>query len=117
PTPDVDIARIYIDTARQQVGTADPTTPPTTTKIFDDEEMILADTLVKMKDDKAKGVAFKDTEELVRPARSILTLKPLLIIDPKDKGKGVLEEPELEKKMNKSDFDVAQIARDEEVAR
>nr|GEU32992.1 hypothetical protein [Tanacetum cinerariifolium] len=52
-----------------------------------------------------------------RPARSIITLKPLPTIDPKDKGKGVLEEPESAKKMTKSDFDAAQIARDEEIAR
>ncbi|GJW52042.1 hypothetical protein Tco_0093393 [Tanacetum coccineum] len=56
-------------------------------------------------------------EESDRPARSILTLKPLPKIDPKDKGKGVLEEPEPAKKMSKSDFDAAQIARDAEIAR
>ncbi|GKB55516.1 hypothetical protein Tco_0906269, partial [Tanacetum coccineum] len=106
-----------VDTARQEIITADPTTPLTTTTIFGDEEMTLADTLVKMKDDKAKGIAFKDTEELFRPARSVLTLKPLPTIDPKDRGKGVLEEPKPAKKMTKSDFDVAQVARDEEVAR
>nr|GEW40427.1 xylulose kinase-1 [Tanacetum cinerariifolium] len=70
-----------------------------------------------LKDDKAKGVAFKDSESTYRPARSILTLKPLPTIDPKDKGKGVLEEPESAKKMTKSDFDAAQIASDEEIAR
>nr|GEV51485.1 hypothetical protein [Tanacetum cinerariifolium] len=66
---------------------------------------------------KAKGVAFKDSESRDRPARSILTLKPFLTIDPKDKGKGILEEPESAKKITKSDFDAAQIARDEEIAR
>ncbi|GJR53458.1 putative ribonuclease H-like domain-containing protein [Tanacetum coccineum] len=72
-----------------------------------------------MKEEKAKekGVAFKDVEDSSRPARSILTLKPLPIIDPKDKGKGVLQEPEPTKKMAKSDFDAAQIARDAEIAR
>nr|GEZ69734.1 putative reverse transcriptase domain-containing protein [Tanacetum cinerariifolium]GEZ73162.1 putative reverse transcriptase domain-containing protein [Tanacetum cinerariifolium] len=75
------------------------------------------DTLNKLKDDKAKGVAFKDLENTDRPARSILTLKSLLTIDPKDKRKGLLEEPESTKKMTKSDFDAAQIARDEEIAR
>nr|GFD39357.1 hypothetical protein [Tanacetum cinerariifolium] len=52
-----------------------------------------------------------------RPARSILTLQPLLTIDPKDKGKGVLEEPKPAKKMTISDLDAAQIAKDAEVAR
>ncbi|GJY06848.1 hypothetical protein Tco_0373902 [Tanacetum coccineum] len=42
-----------------------------------------------MKEEKAKekGVAFKYVEDSSRPARSILTLKPLPIINPKDKGK------------------------------
>nr|GEY16300.1 ribonuclease H-like domain-containing protein [Tanacetum cinerariifolium] len=106
-----------IDTARQQLSTASPTTTPTTTTIFDDEEITLANTLIKLKDDKAKGVAFKDSENTDRPARAILTLKPLPKIDPKDKGKGILEEPESAKKMTKSDFDDAQIARDEEITR
>ncbi|GKB26459.1 hypothetical protein Tco_0865860 [Tanacetum coccineum] len=70
-----------------------------------------------MKDNKAKGVVFKDTEELVRPKRSVLTLKPLLSINPKYKGKGVLEEPEPAKKITRSDFDAAQVAKDVEVAR
>ncbi|GJX88305.1 putative ribonuclease H-like domain-containing protein, partial [Tanacetum coccineum] len=62
---EVNTARPDVGTARQEISTVDPTTPPTTTTIFDDEEMTLADTLVKMKDNKAKGVVFKDTEELV----------------------------------------------------
>nr|GEX06876.1 putative ribonuclease H-like domain-containing protein [Tanacetum cinerariifolium] len=50
---------------------------------------------------KEKGVSIKDIEDSLRPARSILTLNPLPTIDPKDKGKGVLEEPELAKKMTR----------------
>ncbi|GJU30883.1 putative ribonuclease H-like domain-containing protein [Tanacetum coccineum] len=50
----VSTARPEVSTARQKIGTADPTTPPTTTTIFDDEEMTLTDTLVKRKDNKAK---------------------------------------------------------------
>ncbi|GJQ99907.1 ribonuclease H-like domain, gag-pre-integrase domain protein [Tanacetum coccineum] len=116
-TPEVSTARPEVSTARPKIGIADPKTPPTTTTIFDDEEMTLADTLVKMKDNKAKCVVFKYTKELVRPARSVLTLKPLPSIDPKDKGKGVLEEPEPAKKMTRSDFDAVQVARDAKVAR
>ncbi|GJV36406.1 retrovirus-related pol polyprotein from transposon TNT 1-94 [Tanacetum coccineum] len=50
----------------------------------------------KMKEEKAKekGASIKDVEDSSRPARSTLTLKPLPTIDPKDKGKSVLEEPE-----------------------
>ncbi|GJW12525.1 hypothetical protein Tco_1578352 [Tanacetum coccineum] len=53
-------------------------------------------------------VVFKDVEDSSRPARSVLTLKPLPTIDPKDKGKSVLEEPKPTKKMTRSDFDDAQ---------
>ncbi|GJV75399.1 putative ribonuclease H-like domain-containing protein [Tanacetum coccineum] len=83
----VSTARPDVGTARQEIGTADPTTPPTTTTICDDEQMTLADTL------------------------------PLPSIDPKDKGKGVLEEPEPTKKMTINDFDAVQVARNAEVAR
>nr|GEU34684.1 hypothetical protein [Tanacetum cinerariifolium] len=65
---------------------------------------------------KEKGVSFKNIEDSSRPVRSILTLKPLLTIDPKDKGKGVLVELEPAKKMTRSDFDAAQIAKDAKVA-
>ncbi|GKA74380.1 hypothetical protein Tco_0780682 [Tanacetum coccineum] len=70
-----------------------------------------------LKELEDKGIVFKDTEELLRPARSVLTLTPLPSIDPKDKGKGILEKLEPAKKMTRSDFDDAQVARDAEVAR
>nr|GFA21279.1 hypothetical protein [Tanacetum cinerariifolium] len=52
-----------------------------------------------MKEEKAKekGVPIKDIEDSSRLARSILTLKPLSTIDPKDKGKDELSELETEK--------------------
>nr|GEU74827.1 putative ribonuclease H-like domain-containing protein [Tanacetum cinerariifolium] len=52
--PDDDTSRPDISTARQELSTVGPTTTPTTSKIFDDEEMTLEDTLIKLKDDKAK---------------------------------------------------------------
>ncbi|GJR04553.1 hypothetical protein Tco_0527537 [Tanacetum coccineum] len=115
----VSTAGVTINTADPEISVVEPRTPPTTASIFDDEDVTMAQTLIKMKEEKAKekGVAFKDVEDSSRPARSILTLKPLPIIDPKDKGKGVLQEPEPAKKMAKSDFDAAQIARDAEIAR
>ncbi|GKE76689.1 hypothetical protein Tco_1542809, partial [Tanacetum coccineum] len=82
--------------------TAEPRTPPTTITVFDEEDvtMAMAQTLIKMKEqkDKEKGVAITDVEDssrIVRHVRSITTLQPLPNIDPKDKGKGVLvkEEP------------------------
>ncbi|GJW84404.1 hypothetical protein Tco_0157549 [Tanacetum coccineum] len=102
---------------------------PTST-IFGDDETI-AKVLLNMSQAKAvsrekeKGVEFKDIEETDRPrptsTRSLLTLKPLPKIDPKDKGKKKIEEedesesesdgiPEAEKKFK-------QLASDEEMAR
>ncbi|GJU54975.1 ribonuclease H-like domain-containing protein [Tanacetum coccineum] len=75
--------------------------------------------------EKEKGVELKDVEETDRPrptsTRSLLTLKPLPKIDPKDKGKKKIEEedesesesdgiPEAEKKFK-------QLESDEEMAR
>ncbi|GKC18045.1 putative ribonuclease H-like domain-containing protein [Tanacetum coccineum] len=49
--------------------------------------------LVMLSDkEKLKGVEIKEKKDAKRPARSVLTLKPLPKIDPKDKGKRVLEE-------------------------
>ncbi|GJW01522.1 hypothetical protein Tco_1556773 [Tanacetum coccineum] len=116
--PEVSTARPDIDAARQEDSDVEPRTPPTTTSIFDDEDITMAQTLIKMKEEKAKekGVSIKDVDDSSRPARSILTLKPLPTIDPKDKGKGVLKESPV-KKVKRSDLDAAQIAKDAEIAR
>nr|GEV86681.1 hypothetical protein [Tanacetum cinerariifolium] len=89
-------------------------TPPTTTTLFDDEDVTVADTLVKMKNQKAneKRIAFKDVDDSARPIRSITTLQPIPTIDPKDKGKGILPEPKPVNKTKKKDQD--QIERDVE---
>ncbi|GJS00357.1 hypothetical protein Tco_0316865 [Tanacetum coccineum] len=80
---------------------ATPTTPTTTPTMFGDDETI-AQVLLNMSQAKAvsrekeKGVELKDVEETERPrptsTRSLLTLKPLPKIDPKDKGKKKIEE-------------------------
>ncbi|GJS75215.1 hypothetical protein Tco_0725096 [Tanacetum coccineum] len=116
---DVDAARPDVDAARQEDSVVGPRTHPKTISIFDDEDITMDQTLIKMKEEKAKekGVSFKDIDDSSRPERSILTLKPLLTIDPKDKGKSILEEPKHAKNMTRSDFDAAQIARDAEIAR
>nr|GEW12881.1 hypothetical protein [Tanacetum cinerariifolium] len=85
----VSTARPDISAARKEVCTAKPKTPPTTTTtLFDDEDVTIDDTLVKMKNEKAneKGVTFKDTDNSARPIRSIKTLQPLPTINLKDKG-------------------------------
>ncbi|GJW48912.1 hypothetical protein Tco_0080558 [Tanacetum coccineum] len=116
--PEVSTARPDIDAARQEDSDVEPRTPPTTTSIFDDEDITMAQTLIKMKKEKAKekGVPIKDVDDPSRPTRSFLTSKPLPTIDPKDKGKGVLKESPV-KKVKRSDLDAAQIAKDAKIAR
>ncbi|GJR14462.1 hypothetical protein Tco_0797114 [Tanacetum coccineum] len=98
---------------------------------LDEDDETIAHILLNMSQAKAvsrekeKGVELKDVKETERPrptsTRSLLTLKPLPKIDPKDKGKKKIEEedesdtesediPEAEKKFK-------QLARDEELAR
>nr|GEY56761.1 putative ribonuclease H-like domain-containing protein [Tanacetum cinerariifolium] len=96
PDPSVDVKAVYkegvtvwpeVSAARPEVITAEPKTPSTTTTLFDDEDVTIADTLVKMKSQKAKekGVDFKEANDSARPIRFITTLQPLPTIDPKDK--------------------------------
>ncbi|GJY78290.1 hypothetical protein Tco_0484091 [Tanacetum coccineum] len=118
----VDAATTGVSTAAVTISTAEPRTPPSSTTVFDDEDvtMAMAQTLIKMKEQKAKekGVAITDVEDssrTVRPVRSITTLQPLPTIDPKDKGKGVLveEEPVKIKRRDQGDL---QIQADAELA-
>ncbi|GJS64257.1 hypothetical protein Tco_0678821 [Tanacetum coccineum] len=68
-TTGVSTASAPVTTAGVAVSTAQPRTPPTTTTVFDDEDvtMAMARTLVKMKEEKAKekGVAFKDLAHIL----------------------------------------------------
>ncbi|GKA13724.1 hypothetical protein Tco_0693370 [Tanacetum coccineum] len=129
-------------TDEQRVGTEDQTkeeiasqasqtsTQTPTSVIFGDDETI-ATLLINMSKAKAtskekeKGVEFKDVEQIDRPRptsqRSLLTLKPLPKIDPKDKGKKKIEE---EDKSESEDDDIPQAVKtfkqlesDEELAR
>ncbi|GKD85441.1 hypothetical protein Tco_1356595, partial [Tanacetum coccineum] len=89
-----------VTTAGVAISTVEPRTPPTTAATaFIDEDLTIAQTLIKMKEGKPKekGVAIKDVEDSPRPIRSITILQPLPIIDPKDKGKGILVKEELKK--------------------
>ncbi|GKB92943.1 hypothetical protein Tco_0979080, partial [Tanacetum coccineum] len=110
---------VSIASVPETISTIAPRTPPTTTIVFDDEDvtMAMAQTLIKMKEEKAKekGVAIKDVEDSSRPIRSITTLQPLLTINPKDKGKGILQETEPVEKTKKNFQGGAQIERDAEV--
>ncbi|GJX28479.1 zinc knuckle CX2CX4HX4C containing protein [Tanacetum coccineum] len=109
-----------VSTAKPKDGTSDESTAPTT--VFRDDETI-AEFLVSMSQNKAKqkGVEIKDAEDSDRPSatstRSILTLKPLPKIDPKDKGKKVLEEEAESKGVDEAERKFDQLAKDEEIAR
>ncbi|GKB23901.1 hypothetical protein Tco_0863302 [Tanacetum coccineum] len=104
----------------ETVSTTAPKNPPTTTTIFDDVDVTMAmdQTLIKMKEKKAKekGVAIKDVEDSSRPIRSITILQHLPTINLKDKGKGILQEIEPVEKTKKKVQGDAQIERDAEVA-
>ncbi|GJU36963.1 hypothetical protein Tco_1185317 [Tanacetum coccineum] len=67
----VSTASAPVTTAGVAISTVEPRTPPTTTTVFDDEDVTIAmaQTLIKMKEEKAKenGVAFKDVEDSSRP--------------------------------------------------
>ncbi|GKA73794.1 hypothetical protein Tco_0780096 [Tanacetum coccineum] len=79
-------------TAKPKDGNSDESAAPTT--VFRDDETI-AQFLVTMSQNKTKqkGFKIKDTDRpRTTTERSILTLKPLPKIDPKDKGKKVLED-------------------------
>ncbi|GKB91761.1 hypothetical protein Tco_0964033 [Tanacetum coccineum] len=101
-------------------------TPTATSTVFGDDE-IITEFLVSMSQNKAKqkGVEIKDVEDSDRPrptsTRSVLTLKPLPKIHPKDKSKKVLEEEaklEAESEgVNEAERKFAQLANDEETAR
>ncbi|GJZ88195.1 putative ribonuclease H-like domain-containing protein, partial [Tanacetum coccineum] len=107
-------------TAEPKDGNSDESTAPTT--VFRDDETI-AEFLVSMSQNKAKqkGVKIKDAEDSDRPratsTRSVLTLKPLPKIDPKDKGKKVLKEEAESEEVNEAERKFDQLAKDEEIAR
>ncbi|GJV93455.1 hypothetical protein Tco_1541268 [Tanacetum coccineum] len=94
-----------VSTARPEVSTARP-----------DIDAARKEDNMKEEKPKEKGVSIKDVDDSLRPARSILTLKPLPIIDPKDKGKWVLKESPV-KKVKRSDLDTTHNATDAEIAR
>ncbi|GJW33058.1 hypothetical protein Tco_0053090 [Tanacetum coccineum] len=120
-------------TADQNEGKSATQTAPTTTStptptIFGDDETI-AQVLITMSQnkqkEKEKGVEIRNVEDTERPRptsiRSVLTLKPLPKIDPKDKEKKMIDE-EGESDAESDDITEAEnkfkmLAKDEEVAR
>ncbi|GJU35028.1 hypothetical protein Tco_1183382 [Tanacetum coccineum] len=120
------------DQTKEEIATqaSQTSTQTPTSMIFGDDETI-ATLLLNMSKAKAvskekeKGVELKDVEEIDRPRptsqRSLLTLKPLPKIDPKDKGKKKIEEVD-ESESEDDDIPQAvkkfkQLESDEELAR
>ncbi|GJY68017.1 hypothetical protein Tco_0470999 [Tanacetum coccineum] len=108
-------------TTKPKDGNSGESVAPTT--VFRDDETI-AQFLVTMSQNKTKqkGVEIKDTDRpITTTERSILTLKPLPKIDPKDKGKKVLEEKaksDVESEgVNEAEKKFKILANDEEIAR
>ncbi|GKD30949.1 hypothetical protein Tco_1241727, partial [Tanacetum coccineum] len=98
-----------IATAGVSVSTAEPSTPPTTTTTFiEDEDLTIAQTLMKMRSvkskekSKEKGVSSETATRLTRGVimkeASETATRPIVPpqqqLDPKDKGKGIMQEPE-----------------------
>ncbi|GJY28828.1 hypothetical protein Tco_0404595 [Tanacetum coccineum] len=109
-----------VATAGVSVSTAKPSTPPPTTITFiEDEDLIIAQTLMKMRSvkskekSKKKGVSSETATRLTRgvimkeasetDTRPIVPPPPQQQLDPKDKGKGIMQEPEKPVKMKGKD--------------
>ncbi|GKF98097.1 hypothetical protein Tco_0296880, partial [Tanacetum coccineum] len=66
-----------ITTAGVSISTAEPSTPPTTTTVIEDEDLIIAQTLMKMRSEKSKekakerGSKEKSGEPATRPTRGV----------------------------------------------
>nr|GEW61371.1 hypothetical protein [Tanacetum cinerariifolium] len=117
-----------ITTVGVSISTAEPSTPSTTTNGIKDEDLIIAQTLMKMRSEKSKekakerGSKEKSSETATRLTKGVImreasetTTRPTLPsqqkLDPKDKGKGKMVEPEkpLKKKDHiKFDKEIAQ---------
>ncbi|GKB03759.1 hypothetical protein Tco_0831902 [Tanacetum coccineum] len=93
------------------------------------KDQTIAQVLVTMSQNKLKqkekGVELKNVEDIERPrptlTRSLLTLKPLPKIDPKAKGKGMIEEEDESdtesEDINEAEKKFKMLANDEEMAR
>ncbi|GKF13286.1 hypothetical protein Tco_0054748, partial [Tanacetum coccineum] len=107
------------DQTKEEIATkaSQTSTQTPTSMIFGDDETI-ATLLLNMSQaratskEKEKGAELKDVEEIDRPRptsqRSLLTLKPLPKIDPKDKGKKKMEE---EDESESEDDDIPQAVK------
>ncbi|GJX16074.1 hypothetical protein Tco_0216906 [Tanacetum coccineum] len=98
-TPKVSTDGSKVSTDKEKVSTDTPKVSTDGSKVSTDKEKDSTERTDEAKAvsrEKEKGVEFKDVEETERPrptsTRSLLTLKPLPKIDPKDKGKKKIKE-------------------------
>ncbi|GJZ56129.1 hypothetical protein Tco_0611322 [Tanacetum coccineum] len=88
-----------VATAGVSVSTAEPSTPPTTTTFIEDEDLTIAQTLMKIRSvkskekSKEKGVSSETATRLTRG----------VIMKEANKGKGIMQEPEKPVKMKGKD--------------
>ncbi|GJY29900.1 putative ribonuclease H-like domain-containing protein [Tanacetum coccineum] len=124
---DVTTTSALITTIGVFVSTAKPSTPPTTTTLIKDEDLTIAQTLMKMRSEKSKekakerGSKEKSSDPTTRPTKGVTMQEPSQSgtrkavppsqHDLKDKGKAKMIEPE--KPLKKKDH----IKFDEEVAK
>ncbi|GJQ89937.1 putative ribonuclease H-like domain-containing protein [Tanacetum coccineum] len=89
-----------VSTAGEGVSTAAPRTPPTATTVYDDEDvtMAIAQTLIKMKEEKAKAKGYYRLKKI--------PVKPQKKVKRRDQGLAQIE----------SDVELAQILHEEELA-
>ncbi|GKD10482.1 hypothetical protein Tco_1190167, partial [Tanacetum coccineum] len=135
----VDVVNEEKETVDNEVSTEDVLSTAQQKVSTDKEKLVLTDQMLVLTDLKIvptrikivplgqikKGVELKDVEETERPrptsTRSLLTLKPLPKIDPKDKGKKKIEEEDESdtesKGISEAEKKFKQLARDEEMAR
>ncbi|GJX39208.1 hypothetical protein Tco_0252511 [Tanacetum coccineum] len=126
---DIDVTTVStpITTAGVSVSTVEPSTPPTTTTAIEDEDLTIAQTLIKMRSEKlkekSKEIGSKEnfSEPATRPTNGVIMQEPSesgarKAVPPsqhdlKDKGKSKMIEPK--NPLKKKD----QIKFDEEVAK
>ncbi|GJV92234.1 hypothetical protein Tco_1540047 [Tanacetum coccineum] len=93
--------------------------------LFTDTEFLILSPSFKLLDEsqvvhrapRQNDVYSLDLKNIIPSGVSILTLKPLPKIDPKDKGKKVSEEKAESEGVNEAEIKFAQLANDEEIAR
>nr|GEV36611.1 hypothetical protein [Tanacetum cinerariifolium] len=113
-----------VTTIGVSISTAEPSTLQTTTTLIEDKDLIIAQTLIKMRNVKLKeklkekGVSSTIlTRGVIMKEASVTASRPIVPpqrqLDPKDKGKDIMQEPERPVKVKGKD----QIALDEEVTR